>query len=39
VTLVAELAARAGVFVYGRKRQEKELAEKREALARVEGSS
>ncbi len=31
--LVTEIAALAAVFIYGRKRQEKELAEKREMLA------
>lgn len=31
--IIAELAAIAAVFIYGRKRQEKELAEKKQALA------
>ncbi len=31
--IIAELAAMAAVFIYGRKRQEKELAEKKQALA------
>jgi uncharacterized membrane protein len=36
VALVAEFGALAGVFVYGRKRQEKENQQKQQALARTE---